>query len=742
MAKFYSYFLIFILVMTAFSFAATSERPMLARVDISDKSAIEILREGRFDIVNTSPGNYVEIVADDADFQKLQTAGLNPQIIHEDLVGFYQSRFPISATMGGFRTFSEAVAYMDSLHTQYPSITTAKVSIGTSWQGRSLWMMKISDNPGTDEPEPEVFVNGLIHAREPMGMEATLRFMKYLCENYGTDSLATYFVNNREFYFVPIINPDGYEHNRQTDPTGGGMWRKNMNSSGAVDLNRNWGYMWGYDDNGSSPYSGDETYRGTAAFSEPETQALRTFINSREFSVTMSFHTYGGYFLYPWGYSDIYTSDQSMFLAIGDSCVASSGYSRGTPWELLYNTNGDALDWQYGEQVEKPKILGFTMEMGDSWDGFWPDPSRIPTLWSHALPALIYLSKIAGNPYGMNPPIAPTMRPIGDVYTDPFTVRWQCIDTVNPAIAFELKEMSGLQRTTDNFDINSENWSLNGFTRMGTRPHSGGYSLFSGAQNGLNSSAQVVNQIQLAQHDTLKVWVWYDIELDWDYAYFQISTDGGNSFANLAGNITTNTSPHGQNQGNGITGTSTGWILGTFPLNSYSGQSAILGIRYITDVSVLGEGLYADDFYPVESFTAQNVLGSNITDTLFAISGRPEGTYYYQVRARDAEQQWSPFSNRQIAMVHPPVGPNCQYVPGDINGNGAANGLDVTYGVNYFKGGSEPPYSCECTTNNTWFVAADVNGSCAFNGLDITYLVQYYRGGPGLLYCADCPPSR
>jgi hypothetical protein len=78
-------------------------------------------------------------------------------------------------------------------------LTTARDSIGYSYQGRALWMMKISDNVDTDEDEPEFFVNALIHAREPMGLEATLRFMSYLLDNYGTDSLVTELVDNREF---------------------------------------------------------------------------------------------------------------------------------------------------------------------------------------------------------------------------------------------------------------------------------------------------------------------------------------------------------------------------------------------------------------------------------------------------------------------------------------------------------------------------------------------------------------
>ena len=84
---------------------------------------------------------------------------------------------------------------------------------------------------------------------------------------------------------------------------------------------------------------------------------------------------------------------------------------------------------------------------------------------------------------------------------------------------------------------------------------------------------------------------------------------------------------------------------------------------------------------------------------------------------------------------------DCDYIAGDVNNSGDFNGLDVTYSVSYFKGGTAPPYQCECTFGNVWFVAGDVNGNCSFNGLDVTYMVAYLKGGPGLLFCADCPPT-
>lgn len=96
--------------------------------------------------------------------------------------------------------------------------------------------------------------------------------------------------------------------------------------------------------------------------------------------------------------------------------------------------------------------------------------------------------------------------------------------------------------------------------------------------------------------------------------------------------------------------------------------------------------------------------------------------------------------------VGAPTGPiGCAYTPGDINGNGTANGIDVVYGVNYFKGGSHPPIDCYpvCQSEpNPFFAAGDVNGNCAFNGIDITFFVRYLKGQvPSLLSCTDCPPA-
>jgi hypothetical protein len=83
----------------------------------------------------------------------------------------------------------------------------------------------------------------------------------------------------------------------------------------------------------------------------------------------------------------------------------------------------------------------------------------------------------------------------------------------------------------------------------------------------------------------------------------------------------------------------------------------------------------------------------------------------------------------------------CQYVPGDINNVPPANGIDVTYGVAYLKGGNPPPVACPaCPQPQPFYAAMDVNGTCSTNGIDITYFVAFLKGGPGLMYCPECPP--
>ena len=149
-------------------------------------------------------------------------------------------------TMGGFYTYQEFIDEIDAMAAQYPNLISVKDTINNflSIQNRPIYWLRLSDNPNSDEAEPEVLYTAIHHAREPNSLSEVIFYMWYLLENYNTSDEIKYLVDNTEMYFVPMINPDGYVYNQTTDPNGGGMWRKNRRQNRGVcygvDLNRNY----------------------------------------------------------------------------------------------------------------------------------------------------------------------------------------------------------------------------------------------------------------------------------------------------------------------------------------------------------------------------------------------------------------------------------------------------------------------------------------------------------------------
>jgi Zinc carboxypeptidase/Secretion system C-terminal sorting domain len=287
-------------------------------------------------------------------------------------------------SMGGYLTFDEYVLELDSLAAMYPALVSPKFSIGTTIEGRNIWALKISDNVATDEAEPEVLIDGLIHAREGVAGMQSMYFIHDLLQKYmQNDPEARFLVNNRELFIIPVINPDGYEYNRSIEPDGGGMWRKNRRDNGdgtmGVDLNRNFGYFWGVSNNGSSPNTASDLYRGTAGFSEPETQAIRNFANQRQFKTVLNHHTFSNLMIRPFAYNEAATCiDEQAFVEYGPVLTEQNGFLYGKASQTVgYNVNGSTDDWMYGEANTKPRIISFTPETGSVDDGFWPPLERI-----------------------------------------------------------------------------------------------------------------------------------------------------------------------------------------------------------------------------------------------------------------------------------------------------------------------------------------------------------------------------
>ena len=315
-------------------------------------------------------------------------------------------------SMAGYFSPDEMAAYVDSLIERDSSgIVSRRIEIGRSSWGTPIWMVKVSDNVDTDENEPEIFYNSLIHSREGMSANVLLYYLKYLLENYGSVDSVTVVVDSREMYFIPLINPDGYEINWRTFRDNGylGMWRKSghdFNGDGVVDytdgvdINRNFDYKWGYDEKGSSSDPAAENYRGESPFSEPETLVLRDFMAARNFSATLNFHTYSPALIYPFGYEPLINPDSVTYRYLASIMTRDNGYRSGNVSETLgtfYRVNGEFTDWQYADSVYlKGGIMAFTAEIGGSSDGFWAPKRRIIDIAGVNLSMNLDLARLTG----------------------------------------------------------------------------------------------------------------------------------------------------------------------------------------------------------------------------------------------------------------------------------------------------------------------------------------------------------
>ena len=344
-----------------------------------------------------------------SELQKAKDAGFAVEVLIDDVTKHYQEQnskaerktkavsctnsnaVPVPAhfhlgTYGGYFTYAEMLAIVDSMQLLYPGLISARqpISTFTSVEGRPLYWFRISNNPTVDQPtKPQMLVTALHHAREPGSLSATIYYLWYLLENYSTDPHIKAIIDNTELYFVPCVNPDGYLYNIGLSSSGGGFWRKNrrdnLDGTFGIDLNRNYGFNWGYDNIGSSPSTSSDTYRGPFGFSEPETQAIKWFAEHHHFKLNLNYHTYHNDILYPFSHvPNLQTPDSQIFFNFGSYLTQYNQYRYGTCNQVLnYVSNGSSDDWMYGDVSGKPKIFAFTPEIGANYYGFYPPASQI-----------------------------------------------------------------------------------------------------------------------------------------------------------------------------------------------------------------------------------------------------------------------------------------------------------------------------------------------------------------------------
>lgn len=551
-------------------------------------------------------------------------------------------------------------------------------------EGRPIYHVIISDNPNTDESatEPNVLYSAIHHAREPLSMTQTLFYMWYLLENYASNEEVKFLVDNTQLFFVPCLNPDGYIENESNDPSGFGMHRKNKapvgSSNPGVDLNRNYSYGWNTTGVSSDP--NNDTYPGSGPFSEPETQAMQWLVETYGFQFASNSHTYGDLLLHPIGTTNgefadhhDYFQDYTNHMAIynGYQAQKSSG---------LYPASGDSDDYMYKVDngvANKDTVFAITPEVGDA---FWPsqagivptciemlhpnlvmahlphqyyvtadeDPGSVATAtgdFTHSVkrlgrkdgtvnvwiePLLNIQSVGAPVPYTLN--ISQTATSTISYVLDPAInygdeIRyvlntdyglWIDRDTIVKTYGSATLQYSEDASSTANW---TGTWSTTNQTFVSpstsfTDSPTGNY------QNGSSRTYEFNQDVDLtiATGGLVSFYAKWEIEADYDYCQFQVSTDGGNSWIGQCGNYTVNgTNANGSVQPNNepvYEGFQTDWVLEEISLSDYLGQTIRMRFILEADGGVREDGFYFDDFQV--SFNVEDTSGSGAGMNEFA----------------------------------------------------------------------------------------------------------------------------
>ncbi|HEY9370349.1 M14 family metallopeptidase [Streptomyces sp.] len=328
----------------------------------------------------------------------------------------------------------------------HPGITKV-VSIGKSLKGQDILALKISKGAtkAKDGAKPATLYMSNQHAREWITPEMTRRLMHHYLDGYGKDQRLTKIVDSTELWFVLSANPDGYDYTHA--PDGERQWRKNLRDNDGdgriapgdgVDLNRNFAYKWGYDNEGSSPDPADETFRGTAAMSEPETRALDAFQRRIGFQYGVNYHSAAQLLLYGVGWQVATdTPDDVALKALAGTPQKSAvpGYRPQVSSEL-YTTNGEAD----GHAANVNGMQMFTPEMStcataarvdpdDAWNpadcasifNFPDDEKLIQQEFAKNIPFALAVAESAARP---DTPVSPVGTPAPDFTPDAFTASY------------------------------------------------------------------------------------------------------------------------------------------------------------------------------------------------------------------------------------------------------------------------------------------------------------------------------
>ena len=370
------------------------------RVQADTGGELQALAGAGFDIHEGRRGNGIEVVGTALQIQKLRAAGLTARATRaagnrnplranaaQAAAGWQvwrpYAREDVALSPAAGNPTDSLMEQLEDLAAEHPRIAKLE-TIGRSLRGVPIYAMKVTKDARKkkDGSRPAVLFSATQHAREWLAAETSRRTLRLFLDNYGRSGTAlgtdgqpvdgvsarelTRLVDKTELWFVIVANPDGYDYT--FDPPNR-LWRKNLRDNDGdgqitfldgVDLNRNFPTHWNYDDEGSNTDTSSETFRGTAAASEPETRALDGLMRRVDFTWNKNDHTFGRLLLYPFGWQvDTHAADEPIFTTIAgnDDVPAIPTFDPDLGAEL-YTTNGDTNDHAYHEY----RTISFTPE--------------------------------------------------------------------------------------------------------------------------------------------------------------------------------------------------------------------------------------------------------------------------------------------------------------------------------------------------------------------------------------------
>jgi hypothetical protein len=686
--------ILFIVFAVSANLVAQTEKYHRVKVQTGKNGLVQLAKQGiAVDHGVYKKGDYFIGEFSDNEVNLIKQTGLPYQVLISDMSAYYAARSQASAktmvtassckdcfkypqpanftlgSMAGFYTYQEYLNIIDSMAAKFPNLISPRQVIDTShtWEGRPLYWLRISNNPNVSQSKPQVLYTAIHHAREPESLVELVYYMWYLLENYNTDAEVKYLVDNLEMYFVPCVNPDGYIYNYTTNPNGGGLWRKNRRNNGdgtyGVDLNRNYDFLWGYDNIGSSPQTNNDTYRGPSPASEPEIKMMEKFCNQHTFKLAINGHTYSDLLIEP-DSAGVTVPDSTMYSAFFLRMTFCDEFGYGNDIETVgYTTNGDSDSWMYGEKTTKPKIIAMTPETGSPDDGFWPVQANIIPLAENVMDQNFYAARLTAvygdvqdisGPFisqsgyvkyniqrlGLEPgTFSVSITPIGSAFQSVGAGKTYSgmtqLQTLTDSIGFTL--VNGLTpASTVQFLLSVNN---GGYTKSDTITRVFGNPVVAFADNcntlaqwtgtwgistvnfvsptgsitdspiGLyadnaNTKTTTVSTINLT--DAIAAYLQFEarweVERGYDYVEIQASTDGV-TFTPLCGKYSHTGNSNQDNQQPLYDGIQDAWLSETVNLSAYLGQNIQLRFNLVSDGAVDYDGLYFDDI-SVKKITA------------------------------------------------------------------------------------------------------------------------------------------